>query len=268
MVVESYEDVVILSGSLRSNFWETIHTAVSLTLKRHPTGVVIDCKGITEMTADGADTFVDAIQFVKDHERARIVLAAVPPAVMEVLRAVPEVRSQLPVVASVEEARRSLDLLTEEEDETKKKKQKPLTKVVDRTILAVISGDDSDEHMLTVTEELIDTMPAKLVLLCPIVVPRELPLTAPMPKEEEYAANALEHGKKRMFERGTPCEVRLERTRDITAMIQEVAQECQAAHVVAGLASDAKGDDTYLKVLKSVIEKVKRPLVIVRGERE
>lgn len=269
MIVESYEDVVILSGSLRANFWETIHTAISLTLKRHPTGVVIDCSGITEMTTDGAETFHDAIQFVKEHERARIVLAAVPPKVMEILRQVPEVRSQLPVVATVADARKSLDLLLVEEDEHgKKKKSKVLTKACDRTIVAVLSGDESDQHMLTVTEELVDTMPARVVLLCPIVIPRDLPLTAPMPKEEAYAAETLEQGKKRMNDRGTPCEIRLERTRDIPTIVQEVAHQVDAAHVIVGLASDMKGDDAYLRILKSVIDRVKTPLVIVRGQRD
>lgn len=267
MIVESYEDVVILSGTLRSNFWETIHTAISLTLKRHPTGVIIDCSGITELTSQGAETFQDVIRFVKDHDRARIVLAAVKPEVMEVLRHVPDVRSQLPVVASVEEARKSLDLLVEDEDHGKKKRKDP-TKPFDRQIVAVISGDESDEQMFRVTEELVDTMPAKVVLLCPVVIPRELPLTAPMPKQEELAVKALELGKERMAKRGTACEVRLERTRDIPSILQEVSNEVDAAHVIVGLASDLKGDEEYLKVLKSVIERVKKPLVIARGPRE
>lgn len=267
MIVESYEDVVILSGPMRSNFWETIHTAIALTLKRHPTGVVIDCSAVTDMTPEGAETFHDAIDFVKEHERARIVLAAVPDHVMAVLRHVPEVRSQLPVVATVEEARRSLDLLISEEEDHGKKKKKDQLRAWDRHIVSVISGDAADEHMLSVTEELVDTMPAKVVLLCPIVVPRELPLSAPMPKEEEYAAMALENGQKRLTARGNSCEIRLERTRDIPSILQDVATEFNAAHVIVGLASDAKGDDEYLRVLKAVIEKVKRPLVIVRGER-
>ncbi|MBS1724561.1 MAG: hypothetical protein JSS66_16590 [Armatimonadetes bacterium] len=264
MIVESYEDVVILSGPLRSNFWETIHTAISLTLKRHPTGVIVDCSGITEITPEGAETFHDAIEFVKEHERARIMVAAVPPNVKEVLKQVPEVRSQLPVASTVEEARRSLDLLVKEEHFGRKKEKE---KAYDRQILAVISGDDSDQHMFSVTEELVDTMPAKVVLLAPIVVPRELPLTAPLPQVEESFADALDHGQKRMAARGTPCEVRLERTRDIPSIVQEVACQTNAAHVIVGLASDAKGDDEYLKILKSVIERVKKPLVIVRGER-
>lgn len=267
MIVESYEDVVILSGTLKSNFWETIHTAISLTLKRHPTGVIIDCSGITELTSQGAETFQDVIRFVKDHDRARIVLAAVNPEVMEVLRHVPEVRSQLPVVGSVEEARKSLDLLVEDEDHAKKKK-KDVVKPFDRHIVAVISGDEADEQMFRVTEELVDTMPAKVVLLCPVVVPRDLPLSAPMPKDEDYALRALEQGKERMAKRGTACEVRLERTRDIPSILQEVSNEVDAAHVIVGLASDLKGDEEYLKVLKSVIERVKKPLVIARGPRD
>ncbi|MBS1714097.1 MAG: hypothetical protein JST30_07135 [Armatimonadetes bacterium] len=267
MIVESYDDVVVLSGPLRSNFWDTIHTAISLTLRRHPTGVIVDCSGITALTPEGAETFHDAIRFVKSHEQARIVVAAVPPAVMEVFREVPEVRSQLPVAATVEEARRSLDLLVKEEDHGKKRKKESF-KEFDRNILAVISGDSSDAHMFKVLEELIEAVPAKVVLLCPILIPRELPVTAPMPKEEEFAASALEHGRRRMSEHGTACEIRLERTRDIPTIIQEVSAEVDAAHVIVGLASDMKGDDAYLKVLKAVIDKVKRPLVIVRGERD
>ena len=209
------------------------------------------------------------IDFVKEHDRARIVLAAVPENVMKVLREVPEVRSQLPVVDTVEGARKSLDLMVDElDDHGKKKKTKAPQKACDRTILAVISGDESDSHMITVMLELVDTMPAKVVLLCPIVVPRELPQTAPMPKEEEYARHALEQGRNRLHARGTPCELRLERTRDIPTLVQDLSQEYNAAHVIVGLASDLKGDDAYLKILKSVIDKVKAPLVIVRGQRD
>ena len=124
MIVESYEDVIVLSGELRSNFWETIHTAIALTLKRHPTGVIIDCSGITLMTPEGGETFHDAIDFVAEHDRARIVVAGVSKSVLEVLRSVPEVRSQLPVAESVEDARRSLDLLVEDEPDVPKKKRR------------------------------------------------------------------------------------------------------------------------------------------------
>ncbi|MCW5940485.1 MAG: universal stress protein [Fimbriimonadaceae bacterium] len=266
MIVESYEDVIVLSGSLRSNFWETIHTAVSLTLKRHPTGVVIDCSGITEITTEGADTFVDAIRFVEDHDQARIVVAAVPPHVKEVLRQVPDVRSQLPEASTVEEARRSLDLLVEEEDLGKKKRKEP-TKAFDRIIVGVVSSDEGDTQMLHVVEEMVENLPAKVVLVAPIVVPRDKPVSAPMPVEEEKAAASLDAGRNQLMNRGIPCDIRLERHRELSTLIQEVGEELNAAHIVVGLASDLKGDESYIKVLRSVIERVKRPLVIVRGAR-
>src|SRR4051794_2917253 len=105
MIVESYEDVIILSGALRSNYWETLHTAISLTLKRHPSGVIIDCSGLTEATPEGAETFRDVMEYIHGHD-ARVIVAAVPSKVYEVLRTVPEVRSQLAITESVEEARK------------------------------------------------------------------------------------------------------------------------------------------------------------------
>jgi anti-anti-sigma regulatory factor len=266
MIVESYEDVIVLSGSLRSNFWETIHTAVSLTLKRHPTGVIIDCSGITDITPEGAETFVDAIRFVEEHDQARIVVAAVPSHVKEVLRQVPDVRSQLPEAATVEEARRSLDLLVEQEDLGRKRRKEP-SKPFDRIIVGVVSRDEGDSHMLHVVEEMVESLPAKVVLVAPVVVPRDKPVTAPMPAEEETAAKSLEAGKTRLQSRGIPCDIRLERTRELSTLIHEVGEELNAAHIVVGLGSDLKGDESYVKVLKSVIERVKRPLVIVRGPR-
>src|SRR5436853_3309421 len=113
VIVESYEDVIVLSGALRSNFWETLHTAISLTLKRHPSGVIIDCSGLVEATPEGAETFRDAMEFIHQHD-ARVIVAAVPPNILQVLRTVPDVRSQLAVADSVEAARHSLDLITEE----------------------------------------------------------------------------------------------------------------------------------------------------------
>lgn len=268
MIVESYEDVIVLSGALRSNFWETIHTAISLTLKRHPTGVIIDCSGITEMTQDGGETFHDAIDFVKEHERARIVVAAVPPEVLEVLRSVPEVRSQLPIAETVEDARRSLDLLVEVESELPKRRKRGVeTRKYDRTIIAILSGDESDEELMNVTKEFVSTLPAKVVLLYPIVVPRNLPLQAPMPELEERAITAIELGKEKMKEYKTAYEVRLERTRDLPSLIHDIAEEVDAARVIFAFSRrNPEQMEEGMKLVQHIFQKVDRPIVIVRGE--
>jgi hypothetical protein len=265
MIVESYEDVVHLSGAMRSNFWSTIHTAVSLTLQRHPTGVIIDLGGVTEITPDGAETFRDALRFVESNA-ARIVVANASEPVLAVLRQVSEVRSQLPIVATVEQARRSLDLLLEPEEPSGKKKKESSLKV-DRTILACLSGDDSDLHLLTMAQEFVDRVPARVVLLYPIVVPRELPLASPLPNEEERAAATLESGRRALAQHATISEVRLERTRDLPSLIEEVSEQVKAAQVLVGVSTMPRHGEDDWKALEAVIQRVKSPLVFVRGPR-
>lgn len=266
MIVESYDDVIVLTGALRSNFWSTIHTAISLTLKRHPTGVIIDCSGITEITPDGADTFRDAIEYVEEHDPARIVVAAVPQNVLDVLRTVPEVKSQLPIAKTVEDARRSLDLLVEEGGELKKRKKDSDVRSYDRTIVAVLSGDDSDEELMFVTDELLSTMPAKVVLLYPIIVPRNLPLQAPMPNEESKAVKSIETAKAHLVRTKTAHEVRVEHGRDYPSLIHEVTEEVDAARVIFAFSrrSPEKMDEG-LRLIGAIMHKVTRPIVIVRG---
>ena len=267
MIVESYEDVIVLTGALRSNFWETIHTAISLTLKRHPTGVIIDCSGITEITEDGAETFHDAIDYVNEHDRARIVVAAVPPHVLEVLRSVPEVRSQLPIAATVEDARLSLDLLVESGDDPKKKRRKDQeVRQYDRTIVAVLSGDESDEDLLHVVKEFVSTQPAKVFLLFPIIVPRNLPLQAPMPELEQRAVKSIESAKAKMLEYKTAHEARVEHGRDYPSLIHAITEEVNAARVMFAFSrrSPEKMEEG-LKLVGSIMHKVTRPIVIVRG---
>lgn len=263
MIVESYEDVIILSGALRKNFWETVHTAVSLILKRHPSGVIIDCSQITEITAQGAETFADVFEFVAEHEEARIILAAVPEHVKQVLRDVPEVRSQIPIVNSVEEARCSLDLLASNEGESK---GKDANRAWDRDILAVLEGVSEDHDVIHVAEELILHHKTRVTLLLPVIVPRELPLTAPLADLEAKLAAAAEAGKKAIKAAGAKVQIKLERGRDIATLMEELAEEVDADYVVAAitLSKGMRRTDAY-RTVESVLEKVKRPVIIVRG---
>lgn len=264
MIVESYEDVIILSGALHSNNWETLHTAVSLTLKRHPTGVIIDCSGITEASIDGIETFHDAIDFVSEHDQARIIVAAVPPNVLAVMKMVPEVRSQLPIVKTVEEARRSLDLLVEEDEHGGKKRKKESVKT-ERTILVCLAVDETEPFVLELAAELSAFLPTKVVILLPVWVPRELPLQAPLPEVEVCARRVADASRQRLEELGIPYEVKLERTRDFASLIQEVADEINPAHIIIGIRNDERQKDDIQKVLVSIQERNKRSLVFVRA---
>jgi len=262
MIVESYEDVVKLSGVVRDNFWSTIQTAVALTLQRHPSGVIIDLSGVTEMTPLGADSFRDALKFVESND-ARIVVAEVPEAVLHIMRQVPEVRSQLPLADSVEQARRSLDLLVDEGAEPVKRRREERVKP-SRTLLICLSGDDSDAHLLAMTREFVDRSPAKVVMIYPILVPRELPLNSPLPDEEERAAATLESGRKAMSESQAVTEIRLERARDLPSLIADTSEEIEAAQVLVGVSIRPRHEEDAWHALEAVIQKVKTPLVIVR----
>jgi len=263
MIVESYEDVIVLSGALRSNYWETLHTAVSLTLKRHPTGVIIDCSGITEATEEGVETFHDAIDFVAEHDQARIIVAAVRPDVLNVMRMVPEVRSQLPIVATVDEARRSLDLLVDEEDGRKKRREP--ARAVDRTLLVCLAVDETEPFVLELAIELCRGIPTKICVLLPLLVPRDLPLQAPLPDVETSARRVADASRDRLETMNIPHEVRLERTRDFASLIQEYAEETDAAHVIIGIRHDERHQDDIQKILRNIQDKIKRSLVFVRG---
>ncbi|MGE0001561.1 MAG: STAS domain-containing protein [Fimbriimonadaceae bacterium] len=262
MIVESYEDVVKLSGAVRENFWSTIQTAVALTLQRHPSGVIIDLSGVTEMTPLGADSFRDALKFVESNE-ARIVVAEVPEPILHVMRQVPEVRSQLPLADTVEQARRSLDLLVKEEPEQPKRRREERQRPV-RTVLVCLSGDDSDSHLLTMTLEFVDRNPSKVVMIYPIIVPRELPLNSPLSDEEERAAATLAAGQEAMAGSLAVTEIRLERARDLPSLIAETSEEVEAAQVLVGVSARQRHEEDAWHALEAVIQKVKTPLVIVR----
>ena len=260
MIVESYEDVILISGALRSNFWDTIQTAISLTLKRHPSGVIIDCGGITECTPNGAETFRDAMEFIKEHA-ARIIVAAVPDPVREVLKSVPEVRSQLPIADSVEEARRSLDLLLEPEG----KKPKPPREKLSKIVMLLTHGDLCPE-LYDMAEQASEAHHSEIVVAYVIVVPRHLPIQAPLAAEEEEAARSLEEAKRGFEKRHVPHSVTIERGRDVASALQQVVENTGARQVLVVLSPNEKELDDQLKALRSVLTKVTLPVVAVRPQ--
>lgn len=263
MIVESYDDVIVLSGPLRTNFWEVIETAISLTLSRHPSGVIVDCSQLTEVTADGLETFHAAIDFVLEHEKARIIFAAVPEHVEEEMRHAPHVRSQMAVTDTIEEARRSLDLLDPDGDGGPKKDSK---KKFNRQILTCLCPTEFDPHVLEVSLELLSDDLAKIVLLMPVVVPRALPLQAPMPEVEDEAMAFVEKAKKILDETHAPYDLRIERTRDLPTLVAEMAEETDAAHVIIGVSRQSGDYERDAHQMALMLAKVDRSLVFVRGK--
>lgn len=259
MIVESFEDVIHLSGALQSNFWDTVHTAISLTLKRHPSGVIIDCSGITSCTPEGAETFQDIQIYIQEHE-ARVICVGVPDNVMEVLKATPEVRSQLPLAASVEEARHSLDLLV---TTLEKKKRSAPTEELPRIVLYV-TGDARDIQGLEAGKRMALGTGSEIVLAHVIVVPRELPIQSPLAKEEEQALAALKAAQTFMAARHVPHKIILERGREIATTLEAILDEQKGSTLLVPLSTDPAFADSDLKLIKSALAKVTATVAFIR----
>lgn len=258
MIVESYEDIIILSGALRSNFWETIHTAIALTLKRHPTGVIIDCAGITECTPEGAETFRDALEYIEEHD-ARIIMARVPDHVLEVIRATPGVRSQVPIVATVEEARRSLDLLAQPEGKKRKAATDPSSK-----ILLLVCADGGDRAGALAAIRIAQIMHAEVLLVYVVLVPRDLPITAPLPKEEETALNAFAEIEPLFAQDNIPTTRLVERGREMGTVLEDVMKERKAHTLIVALDPHDERLDHQLKIVRSILSKVRQAVMFIR----
>lgn len=267
MIVESYDDVIILSGSLESNHWETIHTAISLILRRHPSGVIIDCSGMKRMSPAGAETFHDAMDFIRNHD-ARIILAAVPEPIMEVLKTVPEVRSQLPVVDTVETARKSLDLGHSSEDDHGKKRKKLVAPENARKVIVCLYTGTSiqeDDSAMRAASMIADSFPSEIHLICALLVPRHLPLQAALAESEQSAAHALERAKQFFDQRNLPHLDRIERARDVASALTEVLKEIPAVTIILPLSKDPMKMENNLTVVRSVSSKVEGQVMFVHG---
>lgn len=262
MIVESYEDVVVLSGALHANHWETLHTAISLSLRRHPEGVVIDCSGLTSINERGADTFRNVMEFLKRHD-ARVIVAAVPSAIMEILRTSTDVRSQLPVVQTVEEARKSLFLLAN--TSTREVPKKRGAKAKEKKLLVCVVGTACDAYVIETAVQMADGLDAEVHALFPIVVPRDQPLQAPLPDQEELARATLERASEALREEEVSHEVDIERGRDVASAILSYLEENTIQFVVLGLPED-DGMDPAGKLVKTVMSKVTQSgLIFVRA---
>lgn len=267
MIVESYQDIIILSGSLESNHWETIHTAISLTLRRHPSGVIIDCSGMTHMSAAGAETFHDAMDFIRDHD-ARIILAAVPDPIMEVLKTVPEVRSQLPVVPTVEAARRSLDLGCDIEDDHGKKKKKVVAPDnAKKVIVCLYTGTtvEEDDAAMQIASQIADSFPSEIHLLCVLLVPRHLPLQSALEESEQSAAHAMDRAKRFFDDRSLAHVDRIERARDVAGAISEALEDLDSTMIILPLSKHEMKAEHNQSIVRSVTAKISQQVIFVRG---
>ena len=189
MIIHQKGDVVELKGSLDANQWLALKSVVSLQLKGHPLGIVIDGRELTDINEAGAHTFIDASEFIQAHN-ARIVAAGLSPRIQEEMRRIPGARSQLPLAASVEEARASLAIGGAESVPESRRKPVILVPLVGQWRKAVdYAALHADRNI-------------ELHLLYVIEVPRAMPLGVPLPDKEQEAIHTLDEAEKELGKHG------------------------------------------------------------------
>lgn len=261
MIVESFEDVIKISGDLTTNQWETIRTAAALLMKKHPSGVIVDCSDLRTCTPEGAETFYDMLRYIQSH-RARIIVANVPEHCLPVLQSVPEVRSNLPIAHSVEEARRSLELL---DQFALQQKRAPVTT---GKLLLVLTGSDSDHGAMALATLIAERRQLSVVAMYPLLVPRALVTSAPMPEEEEAAAQALQKAKETLSSRSVPAELIVERTRSVVSAVESTRQRVKPRAVVLSIPDEDPAKNEPINSLQQILGSVTTELFLVRSSRE
>jgi anti-anti-sigma regulatory factor/nucleotide-binding universal stress UspA family protein len=189
MIIHQKGDVVELKGSLDANQWPALKSVVSLQLKQHPTGIVIDGGGLTDINEAGAHTFIDASEYIQAHH-ARVVAAGLSPQIQDEMRRIPGARSQLPLAASIEEARASLAIGGAEAVPESRRKPSILVPLLGQWRKAV---DYAALHADRNTE---------LHLLYVLEIPRSMPLGVPLPDKEQEALHTLDEAEKELGKHG------------------------------------------------------------------
>ncbi|HEY3283294.1 MAG TPA: STAS domain-containing protein [Armatimonadota bacterium] len=109
MIIEARDDVIRLTGAMEKNAWSSIQAALNFLLKDRPKGIIVDCLGLRIVSEEGADTFLEMIEYTQAKGK-RILFCNLPENAREQVKRIPGLRSQLPIANSLEEARQSLEV--------------------------------------------------------------------------------------------------------------------------------------------------------------
>ncbi len=253
MIIEAREDTITLRGEIRSNIWPAIQAAAALLLENHPTGIIIDCSGLTQITAKGAETFAGAFGYISAHN-ARIVVASLSPEMLEIGKAVPGVRSQLPVADTVEEARASLKLeeITPERGKARLAGVAPVMGKWERAIFyadKLAIGENCEIHLVDL-----------------IKVPRTLPVGSPLPEREAAGQSRLESAKALVRATGLKCYSHVERVRSKSQGLMDFVAQLDADFAVVSIDSMDKNTPSMDESeAMTLMEEAEFELTLVKG---
>jgi anti-anti-sigma regulatory factor len=261
MIVSTQDDMVRLSGALVKNQWLTIKAAANLLLVEHPEGIIIDCSELENVSEDGAKTFLEAMKDIQA-VGARIVVCNLPENVMQVIRSVPGVRSQLPLASSMEEARASLRLSS-----LARPSDADASAQAEGLLIPLMPGLDAMYSVLIaskISREL--RQPLHLVYL--MQVARHLPMGTPLPEEEEKAHQMMEVASQEAKRLNVPSDAHLERVRDAQEGILHAIKSYKTSWVILGAYPQNVGNDEFMELVSALLHRAPCNVMVARRELE
>ncbi|MBV9850033.1 MAG: universal stress protein [Armatimonadetes bacterium] len=257
MIIEARGDVVKLEGALEKNYWPVIQAAANLLLRQHPQGILLDGSALKAVTPEGAKTFGEAMDYIERY-KARIVVCSLPENVMEAVRAVPGVRSRLPVAGSLEEGRASLALARSGAARPAGRRR------ILHNVLVPLLRADSPEIAATLACRLAkpEGQDANLHLAYILEVPRHLPLNAPLPEEEATAGGVLDAAEKWVRGQGLTPVPHVRRARDAGEEIVHQAEELGVNIIVLAYAPTTDPDDPMPRILRTLLSRAPCEVVL------
>ncbi len=257
-----------LEGELDKNLWPTIQAAANLLLRHHVEGIIVDGSALTGCSAEGAKTFRNAMDYIARY-RARIVVCALPENVMDVVRAVPGVRSRLPVTATLEEARASLKLSGSGGVRAQAGANAP-----QHIFVPLLRPEHTDAasslacRLAKAASKADGTQKSRLHLAYILEVPRHLPLTAPLPEEEALASQALAAAGDAARCEGVIAEPVVTRTRDAGDEIVTQAAALEASLIVLAYQPSSDPDDTSMqRITRTVMDRAPCEVILNKQAR-
>jgi len=252
VIVEVRDDTLALSGHLRRNHWSTLAPAARVLLKRHPEGLILDCSGLSQLTAEGAETLRTAEAYVAEHG-GQLVVAELQPEVARTLRATPSLGSRLALADSVSQARTTLGLTPSGASEAV------------ASCAVVLLGTETDAHAMSMAARLTPTSGTVLILV-PLSVPRDRSLLSSLGAEEEKAREQVERYTQILQAQQVTVLARVERTRDRARRVVEVLEEHPAQRLVLAVSADT--DDETQRTAQQIAHHACCPTLFLQLKQE
>ena len=262
MIIETREDVVRLSGSLHKNQWMTIKAAANLLIHNYPQGIIIDCGELDNISQDGAKTFLEAIRDI-EAAHARIIVTNLPENVLSVVKSIPGIRSQLPIAASVEEARASLRA-------ARRSTPAPTANAPGKggsVILVPLVSNLDLTYGAQLAARLARPGKSEIRLIYLLEVARNLPLNAPLMEPEQAAQTALEAALQYTRQYNIPTWPHVERVREANDGIIAAVKTHAADLIVMGAADEplgGEGHDDFHAMVDTLLHRAPCEVVVGR----